>query len=133
VKGSFIAVFLLMEFIALLNGFVLHAQERPGQMSVKKDNFTAFTRKYTNRGKLWMERNKNYLQHPDARFDDKYSPNKNAVELFEKRTIDSKFFINQDTPTIVYAQRSSSPMHFKKKWAMDYNRSETCINWPTPI
>jgi hypothetical protein len=61
-----------------------------------------------------MARNKAYLHHPDANFVDQYSPNNKAVELFEKRTIDSKFFINEDTPSICYAQKSSGPMHFQK-------------------
>ncbi|HEV3224157.1 MAG TPA: hypothetical protein VGZ90_14825, partial [Puia sp.] len=113
-KGSFMIVFLLVEFIALLNSFDLLAQEGRHLMPVVKNNFTSFTRKYTNRGKLWMARNKAYLRHPDANFGDEYSPNRNAVELFEKRTIDSKFYINKDTPSICYAQRSSNPMHFKK-------------------
>ncbi len=113
-KGSFIIVFLLVELIALLNGSALRAQESRRQQSVIKNNFTSFTRKYTNRGKLWMARNIAYLRHPDANFGDTYSPNKNAVELFEKRTIDSKFYINKDTPSIFYAQRSSGPMHFKR-------------------
>ncbi len=113
-KGSFIIVFLLMEFIALLNGPALRAQEGRGQMLTTKNNFTSFTRKYKIRGKLWIARNNAYLRHPDANFGDQYSPNINAVELFEKRTIDTKFYINKDTPTICYSQRSSSPMHFKK-------------------
>ena len=113
-KGSFIVAFLLVEFIALLNGYTLRAQQGRIQLPVAKNNFTSFTRKYTNRGKLWMARNKAYLHHPDANFGDEYSPNKKAVELFEKRTVDSKFYINNDTPSICYAQRSSSPMHFKR-------------------
>ncbi len=113
-KGSFIIVFLLVELFALLNGFALQAQQGHPRMSAVKNNFINFTRKYTNRGKLWMARNKAYLHHPNANFGDEYSPNKNAVELFEKRTIDSKFYINKDTPSICYAQRSSSPMHFKR-------------------
>jgi len=113
-KSSFIIVFLLVEFTALLNGFALRAQNGSLQMTVKKNNFSIFTRKYTDRGKLWMAKNIDYLRHPDANFCDKYSPNNNAVELFDKRTIDSKFFINKDTPSICYVQQSSSPMHFNK-------------------
>ncbi len=113
-KGSFIIVFLLVEFIAVLNGFDLQAQAGRHQMPAIKNNFTSFTRKYTNRGELWMARNQAYLRHPDANFADEFSPNKNAIELFEKRTIDSKFYINKDNPSICYAQKSSGPMHFKK-------------------
>jgi len=113
-QGPFITAFLLVEFIALLNSSVLRAQEGHPGMSVQKNNFTSFTRKYTNRGKLWMARNKAYLRHPDANYGDGYSPNSNAVELFKKRTIDSRFYINKDTPSIFYSQRSSGPMHFKK-------------------
>ena len=113
-KGFSITAFLLVEFIALLNGSALRAQEGSRQTSVIKNNFTSFTRKYTNRGKLWMARNKVYLHHPDANFVDEYSPNSHAVELFKKRTIDYKFYINKDTPSIWYSQRSSGPMHFKK-------------------
>ncbi|HEY2350534.1 MAG TPA: hypothetical protein VGH64_16055, partial [Puia sp.] len=113
-KGSFIIVFLLVEFIALLNSSPLRAQEARRPVSVTKNNFTSFTRKYTNRGKLWMTKNKAYQRHPEANFGDQYSPNKNAVEIFEKRTVDSKFYINKDTPTIWYSQRSSGQMHFKK-------------------
>ena len=123
-KGSFIIAFLLVEFIALLNGPALRAQSGRPRMSVIKNNFTSFTRIYTNRGKLWMARNTAYLHHPNANFGDEYSPNKNAIELFEKRTIDSKFYINKDTPSICYAQRSSSPMHFKRngQWITIDNR-----------
>ena len=113
-KGSFLIVFLLVEFITLVNGSALKAQDGHRQMSVIKNNFTGFTRKYTNRGKTWMARNKAYLHHPDANFGDEYSPNSKAVELFERRTLDSKFYINKDTPSIFYSQRSSGPMHFKK-------------------
>ncbi len=83
-KGSFIIVYLWVEFIAILYGSTLHAQQtRPQipvtsrvqipvisrrQMSVVKNNFTSFTRKYTNRGKLWMARNKAYVRHHDAQF-----------------------------------------------------------------
>ena len=113
-KGSFIMVFLLVEFIALLNGSALRAQKGHSQMSVKENNFSTFTRKYTDRGKLWMAKNKAFLRHPDANFTDQYSPNNKAIELFEKRTVDSKFYINKDTPSICYVQKSSGPMHFKK-------------------
>jgi gliding motility-associated-like protein len=129
-KGSFITVFLWVEFIAILHGSNLRAQQtRPltplaghnpvavvghGQTPLAKNNFTSFTRKYTNRGTFWMARNKAYLNHPDANFADQYIPNTNAVEIFEKRTVNSKFYINKDDPGIVYSQRSSSPMHFKK-------------------
>ena len=120
-KGSFIIVFLWVEFIAILHGSSLRAQQpRPhipviNRLQVPvKNNFTSFTRLYTDRGKVWMARNKAYTNHPNAHFGDRYSPNKNAVELFEKRTIDSKFYINKDTPSICYSQRSSSPMHIKK-------------------
>jgi gliding motility-associated-like protein len=121
-KGSFIIVYLWVEFIAILHGSTLRAQQtRPQipvvshrQIPIVKNNFTSFTRKYTNRGTFWMARNKAYLNHPDANFADQYSPKTNAVEIFEKRTVDSKFYINKDNPSIVYSQRSSSPMHFKK-------------------
>ena len=113
-KGSFIIAFLLMECIALVQSSAVQAQYIRPQRAVMKNNFTGFTRKYTNRGKLWMARNKAYLSHQDANFVDGYNPNSKAVELFEKRTIDSKFYINKDTPSIFYSQRSSNPMHFKK-------------------
>jgi gliding motility-associated-like protein len=121
-KGSFIIVYLWVELIAIICGSTLRAQPTRPQMPVigrrqilaEKKNFTSFTRKYTNRGTFWMARNKAFLNHPDANFADQYSPNANAVEIFEKRTVNSKFYINKDNPTIVYAQRSSSPMHFKK-------------------
>jgi gliding motility-associated-like protein len=113
-KGSFIIVFLLVELIALLNAFAVQAQQGRSQIPVVKNNFTSFTRKYKNRGKLWIARNKDYLRHPDANFGDNYSPDNRAVELFAKRTIDSKFYINKDTPSICYTQKSSGPVHFKK-------------------
>ena len=113
-KVSFLPVFLLTGSFAFLNGHNLFAQSVPGRALLKKNNFSTFTRKYTDRGKFWIIRNKAYLQHPDAHFDDKYSHAKNAVELFEKRTIDSKYLINKDSPSICYVQKSSSPMHFKK-------------------
>jgi gliding motility-associated-like protein len=113
-KGSFIIVFILVECFALINGSALRAQNGPRQSILTKNNFNSFTRKYTNRGKLWMARNTAYINHQDANFIDEYSPNRNAVELFEKRTMDTKFYINKDTPSIFYSQRSSGPIHFKK-------------------
>ncbi|PWT77557.1 MAG: hypothetical protein C5B59_03510 [Bacteroidetes bacterium] len=113
-KGTFIAVFLLLEFIALSTCLDLCAQDAPTKLEVNKNNFSSFTKQYLNRGKIWMARNKNYISHPDARFGDKYMPNKNAVEIFAKRTIDSKYYINSDTPSIFYIQKSSSPMHFRR-------------------
>ncbi len=119
-KGSFIIVYLWVEFIAILHGSTLRAQQVRPQVPVisrqapVKNNFTSFTRKYTNRGPLWMARNRAYLSHPDANFTDQYSPNKDAVEIFGKRTVDTKFYVNKNNPSIVYSQRSSGPMHFKK-------------------
>src|ERR1700712_676527 len=113
-KGTFIIAFILVECISFAHSSESRAQDGRPRKSVVKSNFTGFTRKYTNRGKLWMARNKAYLHHHDANFADQYSPNGNAIELFEKRTIDSKFYINKDTPSIFYSQRSSGPMHFKK-------------------
>ena len=134
-KGSFIIVYLWVEFIAILHGSSLRAQQvRPQipvvgrhQVPVVKNNFTSFTRKYTNRGPLWMARNRAYLKHPDANFADQYSPNKDAVEIFGKRTVDTKFYINKNNPSIVYSQRSSGPMHFKKngQWISIDNRLQT--------
>ena len=116
VNRSIIVVFFIMEFITLLNILVLPClpSRPPPLIPAKKNNFSSFTRKSTNRGQRWMEKNKAYLGHPDAGFIDKYNPNDKAVELFGKRTLDSKFFINKDTPSICYVQRSSGPMHFKK-------------------
>jgi gliding motility-associated-like protein len=119
-KGCFIIVFLWV--IAILHGSTLCAQQtRPPilaishrQIPIIKSNFTSFTRKYIKRGNVWMVRNNAFVNHPDANFTDRYSPASDAVELFEKRTINSKFYINRDNPSIVYSQRSSSPMHFKK-------------------
>jgi len=111
---AFRSVLASVVFIAITSCLPLHAQHLPGQLSIEKNNFSTFTRNYSNRGKLWTARNRNYLNHPDAKLRDKYSPNSNAVELFEKRTIDSKSYIDQDTPTICYVQRSSSPIHFKR-------------------
>jgi gliding motility-associated-like protein len=129
-RGSFIIAYLWVEFIAILYGSTLCAQQtrppipvinrlqipviRHPQIPVTKNNFTSFTRKYTKRGNIWSVRNNAYLNHPDANFTDRYSPASDAVELFAKRTVDSKFYINKNNPSIVYSQRSSSPMHFKK-------------------
>ncbi len=86
-KGSFIIVFLLVELIAVLNGFTARAQETSGLISAKKNNFSGFTRKQTDRGKLWMAKNKIYLGHPDARFKDKYSPDNKALNFSKKERL----------------------------------------------
>ncbi len=121
-KGSFITAFLCVECFLLLTGFSASAQQAGKLQSViggkpvsgNKNNFTSFTRKYTLRGKEWTLRNKAFLSHPDAHFDDTRSPDKNAVEIFEKRTINSKYFVNTESPSVFYARKSSSPLHFKK-------------------
>ena len=120
-KGSFIIVFILVELTRDRKWFSIKGPGRPSPDVGCKNNFTSFTRRYTNRGKLWMARNKAYLRHPDANFGDKYSPNKNAVELFEKRTIDSKFYINKDTPSICLFSTVIRPHAFQKERAMDYH------------
>ena len=91
----------------------LQARHHKDQLSPKTYNFSTFTRKYTNPGKFWLLRNKNFLSHPDAGYDNEYIPRSSAVEIFDKRTIDTKYYINKDTPSICYSQKSSGPMHYK--------------------
>jgi len=73
-----------------------------------------FTTKHKPVDKAWKDKNKGYCQNQDTDFVDKYLPSDKAIELFEKRTQDSKQYVDKDSTSKYYIVKSTSAIHYKK-------------------
>jgi gliding motility-associated-like protein len=93
---------------------VLQAQGKTHQVPAHKPNFSSFTIKYDRQGILSIPENKVQALPADAGLRDKIIASTNAVEIFSKRTRDSKFYINRDTPSVFYTAKSIGALHYLK-------------------
>jgi len=85
-----------------------------GDSAKAAPNFTHFTAKHKPVDEAWKKINTSYLQHPDMGLIDKYTPPVNAVEVFAKRTRDSKQYIDKDSVSKFYVVKSSEAIHYLK-------------------
>ncbi|MDP4273836.1 MAG: FISUMP domain-containing protein [Bacteroidota bacterium] len=87
----------------------------PGTItSVSRRNFNSFSISCRKPDRKWALRNQAYIHHPDYDFIDKYYPSEKAVEIFEKRTKNSKFFVDEDNDTKFYQVESNGALHYQK-------------------
>ncbi|MDR3704906.1 MAG: T9SS type B sorting domain-containing protein [Paludibacteraceae bacterium] len=77
-------------------------------------NCTHFTSKYKAQNKERTDKNASHLQYPDTCFLDKYTPCPTAVEVLDKRTRDSKQYVNKDSVSKFYVVKSSEAIHYLK-------------------
>jgi gliding motility-associated-like protein len=76
-------------------------------------NFNIFTLQYKAPCKEWLANNKGYSNHPDANFVTDDNPS-NAIELFAKRTNDSRYFIDKDTASKFYILKANEAINYLK-------------------
>ncbi|MBN2788325.1 MAG: beta-propeller fold lactonase family protein, partial [Paludibacteraceae bacterium] len=81
--------------------------------SYGQTNITS-TNKHESVSVIWKKLNAAFLNHPDAGFVDKYRPSNKVVELFEKRTANSKYFVHADTLSKFYQVKSNTALHYLK-------------------
>ena len=84
-----------------------------GAPSVKL-NYTSFAPKRIPVNEKWKKRNAKYISHPDAGYIAHEQPPGNVIELFEKRTETTRFYIDADTPSKIFSQGAYGPLHYKK-------------------
>lgn len=83
-------------------------------LRTKQNNFTSFTNTYRVPSEKWLANNKDYIDHPDARFLTNNDPSPNAVELFSKRTNNSRYYIDKDTAAKFYIIQSNGDINYQK-------------------
>lgn len=86
-----------------------------GQMHVKKFNTTSFTKeKKVVAPLLQSQSSVSAQQHPEYGILPYNAQCSNCVELIDKRTIDSRFYIDPADEGHTYSQQSYFPMHYKQ-------------------
>src|SRR3954463_12680600 len=99
-------------FIALAFSLCVYGQE---QMNVKKANFTSFrSDKKLVTEVLASNSSEAAKQHPEYGVLPFNAQCSECVELIDKRTIDSRLFIDPKKESHTYSQQSYFPLHYKK-------------------
>jgi len=87
--------------------------ERKQQMEVKYGNFTSFPIVHQNL-LGWSKFNKdNHSKHPEfgiLPFNAEYP---NYIEVLEKRQVDERYFVNEQSPNQFYVQKAMGALHYK--------------------
>ena len=83
-------------------------------LKVKAYNFSSFTKSFKAPDQKWLSHNKGYADHADAGFITTNIPAADAIEIFSKRTRDSKYFIDKDTASEFYIVKASEDIHYQK-------------------
>ena len=93
----------------------LAAQEHHAQpgMGEGKFNYTSFTARVADKSPQVLAANAGHEQDPELGVLYRYAPCTNCYEALGKRTEFTKTFINKDTPSLVYTQTSTAPMHYR--------------------
>lgn len=108
VSQSYMAVFLfLFSCTSIVFG------QSPNFLPVDKPNYTSFTNRYQTPDNISKSLNGKLSTHPDADFTPDAST-KNSIELLEKRTINSKYFVDRDTASKFFILKANSPLHYKQ-------------------
>ena len=116
----------MQKFTLLTVLVVLMACEAWSQssMNVKQFNFTSFdtTKRFINENveKRTSEKGK---QHPEYGIRPYNTQCTNCVELIDKRTANTRLYINPYRPNYTYSQQSYFPLHFQKRSQLFQMRS----------
>jgi gliding motility-associated-like protein len=108
--------------VFLLNQSFLFAQhlpfmnEKKHKMEKKIDNFSFFSRpQKSSLQEDWKKENKaEYQHHPEFGTLAFNAPNKDLVEILNKREVDYRYFINPNKPGEFFVQQSLGDLHYKK-------------------
>lgn len=96
------------------NDFIPAAPSLSLGIPAEKLNYTSFVRKRIPVNEKWKKRNPKYISHPDAGYIAHEQPPGNVIELFEKRTETTRFYVDADTPSKIFSQGAYGPLHYKK-------------------
>jgi hypothetical protein len=101
--------------LLLLTAMVLLTRTSAQQMLVKAPNFSGFHEDKKSVNKLLLEKSSPQAQqHPEFGILPYNAQCSNCVELLDKRTIDSRYFIDPTNARHFYSQKSYFPLHYKK-------------------
>ncbi|MCF0075177.1 hypothetical protein LZD49_32135 [Dyadobacter sp. CY261] len=89
-------------------------------------NFQSFSSRRKPVTDLWKTKNLRFAMHPDAGYVAPNQPPGNVVEILEKRTETTRFYIDADTPGKVFLQGSYGAMHYRRdgQWLIIDTRLE---------
>jgi gliding motility-associated-like protein len=81
-------------------------------------NYTHFTSKTRIIDEKWLRYNSDQVDHPDALRVPAEQPIPNAIEILERRTQTSRYFVDADQPSRVFSQSAFGSLHYEKggKW-----------------
>lgn len=99
--------------ILLFSFFSVKGQDKKGlhEASVGTANFKTFTSKITAPDQEWLEVNKEFASHPDAKH---VAPDNDYIEVLQKRTLEGKYYINRNDHAAFQIEKGSMPMHYIK-------------------
>ncbi|GAA4435822.1 hypothetical protein GCM10023091_12970 [Ravibacter arvi] len=89
-------------------------------------NFTHFTAKKRLIDSAWLSHNPGMASHPDAGRIAAEQPDSNAIEVLEKRTETSRYYVDGKNPGRVFSQSAYGALHYKKngQWLLIDRRLE---------
>ena len=113
---AFLFCFVILSFSCFGQNELIRAVPRLSalQAPATKLNYTFFTPRKQALTASWKKRNTKYILHPDAGYTAKEQPPGNVIELFEKRTETSRFYVDADTSSKVFLQGAYGSLHYKK-------------------
>ena len=120
---TFLTFFLSVFFFPEIVAFTIDADSTMHEarsadnkkMERKENNFTSFTVSKKEHLEEWKKFNKpEYYSHSDFGIDQPTAPCATCVEVLEKRTIDSKYYINYEKPSEFYIQKGIGEFFYKK-------------------
>lgn len=118
------------------------SKEQPIFVNNKASNLWTLTDKYEPVDAQWLKRNKKYEQHPDAGFIAPDRPAGRVIEVFDKRTESTRFFVNAEDTATVYSQGALGALHYKvnNQWlSIDHRLNQTskytyeALRQPIPV
>ncbi|HRO74516.1 MAG TPA: hypothetical protein PLP27_00025, partial [Crocinitomicaceae bacterium] len=84
-------------------------------MQSKESNFFSFSEQRKSSLEMWKKyNNPKFYSHPEFGVLSNSAPQGNVVEVLEKRTESSRYFINTDKPSEFVLQQAYGPIHYNK-------------------
>ncbi len=89
-------------------------QQHERTVPEKVYNYTTLTAKQHTPSAKWLAYNKEFRTHPDAGYVAMDQPDSLAIEILEKRTESTRFYVHAQDPGRVYSQGAYGPLHYRK-------------------
>src|SRR6202021_2582199 len=104
-------------FVIILSfyfSYSVTAQNATHYLQQNKNNFSTFTTIHKKITAKWLANNKGYADHPDASIVAKDNPKPGAIEIFAKRTRNSRYFIDGKASSRFYIVKAIGDINYQK-------------------